>query len=113
MPIPIATGSPTEDQSEKRPPTQSANGNTLHAGKPQASAPAVLAVAASTCLGVASGPSDAASQRRAASALANVSCVVKVFEATTTRVEAGSSAAVASSSSAGSTLATKRTRGPS
>jgi hypothetical protein len=46
MPIAIATGSPTEDQSEKRPPTQSPKGSTLHSGSPKASAASSFAVAA-------------------------------------------------------------------
>jgi len=52
----------------------------------------------------ASRPMAAAIHSRAASAFAIVSCVVKVFEATTTRVLPGSSPAMASSNSAASML---------
>ena len=113
MPAAMAIGNPTEDQSEKRPPTQSWNGKMLQSGSPQSTAASAFAVAAITWRAGASGPSAAASHARTLFALAMVSSVVKVFEAITASVDAGSIPARARSSSAASMLATKRTSGPS
>ena len=71
---------------------------------------------ATKCLAMASFASSVPSsrwrlsrnQRRAACALASVSCVVKVFDATTKSVSAGSRSANFEVKSAGSTLETKR-----
>ncbi len=104
----MAQESPTADQMEKRPPTQSQKANTRSGATPKASALSGAAETAAKWARAPSSPSAARNQARAASALARVSRVVKVFDTATTRVVAGSRPASAATISAGSTLAANR-----
>ena len=81
---------------------------------PNSATAARFADAATKCRATAaSSPRASRSQRRAARAFVIVSTVVKVFEATTNSVRAGSSPCSVESRCAPSTLETKWTRGPS
>jgi len=74
---------------------------------------AAFVLTATKCEATAFSPRAPTIQFRATRALANVSAVVKVLEATTNKVDAGSRSDKQSSRSAGSTLDTKRQRIPS
>ncbi len=77
-------GRPIALHSEKRPPTQSQNPNMLAVSMPKSrTAAALVDTATKWRATAASSPSAPTSQARAAWALASVSWVVKVFEATT------------------------------
>ena len=108
MPAVSATGSPTADQTDQRPPTQSHSGNTRSGGTPSAAAPAAFAVTAAKWREIPVDlPSADSSQVRARAALSRVSAVVKLFEATMKKVVRGLRPSSAESRSAGSMLAMK------
>ena len=101
----MAQDRPTADHREKRPPTQSAKGKIRSGATPKAAAASGAAVTATRRD---PAPGTVSIQARAARALNRVSWVVKVLEATTTRVRDGSRPARAAVISEGSTLAAKR-----
>ncbi|PPS68237.1 hypothetical protein BZZ08_07417 [Streptomyces sp. MH60] len=106
----IIRESPIAESKEYRPPTQSQNSNMLAVSMPNPVTFSALVDSATKCLATAfSSPSNAASsQDRAEVALVIVSMVVKVLEAMTNSVSAGSRSRTASCRSAPSTLDTKR-----
>ncbi len=101
------TDSPMAEDTEYRPPTQSQNSNMLSAEMPNSATFSAAVDTATKCEAMASSEPRASTKwRRAACALAMVSWVVNVLEATTTRVVAGSISASTAERSAGSTLET-------
>mmetsp|Transcript_104488 Transcript_104488/g.326894 ORF Transcript_104488/g.326894 Transcript_104488/m.326894 type:complete len:224 (+) Transcript_104488:626-1297(+) len=104
---------PTADQQEKRPPTQSQKPKTLAGSMPKAFVFSSAVEQATTCLGMhASVPSSFTSHSLTVFALSMVSAVVKVLEMTTTSVVSAERPSSARFTSMGSTLARKRKRRP-
>ena len=101
------TESPIADATEKRPPTQSQNSNMFVVSIPNARTASELVLSATKCFLTASWPSACTNHSRATRAFANVSTVVKVFDATTNIVSSGFSPWMFAAKSAGSTLETK------
>ena len=96
---------PIADQSEKRPPTQSRKGKTRSGAMPNSAVAFRLVESAAKCWPAPASPTAARSQSRTSAALVMVSWVVKVFEATSTRVRAGSSCGRNASQACASTFA--------
>ncbi len=116
----IASGVPTAESTEYRPPTQSQKPKAFSGSIPKAATLSRAVETATKCLPMASNSASAdssmaltarssrSSQSRAIRALVRVSKVVKVLEATMNRVVSGSSPLVFSTTSVGSMLETKR-----
>jgi len=104
-------GRPIADHSEYRPPTQSQNTNMFFVSMPKAPTARALVDTATKCFAIASRvPPFARNHSRAVAALAIVSCVVKVLDATRNSVVAGSSPRSVSAMCVPSTLDTKCAR---
>mmetsp|Transcript_110114 Transcript_110114/g.351253 ORF Transcript_110114/g.351253 Transcript_110114/m.351253 type:complete len:241 (-) Transcript_110114:414-1136(-) len=97
---------PTADQQEKRPPTQSQNPKTLELSMPKALVFSSAVEHATTCLAMAASvPNSLTSHALMVRAFSMVSAVVNVLEMTITRVVSALKPASARFTSIGSTLA--------
>mmetsp|Transcript_25757 Transcript_25757/g.57013 ORF Transcript_25757/g.57013 Transcript_25757/m.57013 type:complete len:361 (-) Transcript_25757:43-1125(-) len=102
---------PTAEETEKRPPTQSQKPNTLSAEMPKAVALGMAVLTAIMCWRMTSAGAPctlSSSHFLMVRALSMVSAVVKVFETTITRVLSASRPLSALETSTGSTFARKR-----
>mmetsp|Transcript_115005 Transcript_115005/g.228926 ORF Transcript_115005/g.228926 Transcript_115005/m.228926 type:complete len:224 (-) Transcript_115005:426-1097(-) len=100
---------PTADQHEKRPPTQSQNGKTLAGSIPKALVLSSAVEHAATCFATQSSvPSSLTSHALTVLAFSIVSAVVKVLEITTTRVVSAFKPSRPRLASMGSTFARNR-----
>ena len=113
LPTAMATGSPTDDQREVRPPTHSPNWNIRSSPTPHARARSGAAVVATKCIGTLVSPTASESQDLIVAAFVRVSSVVKVLDATITRVRFGMRRASVSATAPPSTLESACTAGPS
>mmetsp|Transcript_74635 Transcript_74635/g.216557 ORF Transcript_74635/g.216557 Transcript_74635/m.216557 type:complete len:205 (+) Transcript_74635:622-1236(+) len=104
---------PTADQQEKRPPTQSQKPNTFLESMPKAAVLSKAVEQAATCFAMQSGlPSSLINHSLTVRAFSMVSAVVKVLETMTTSVVSALRPSKARFTSMGSTFARNRTRRP-